>query len=69
MAGFNLIAGASQHLACLICHHGANRHFAAGGGGAGFLQRDLHGGHGTFLPCPAAPVQGQCVIPFAFGLA
>jgi hypothetical protein len=56
-------------LACLICHHGANRHFAAGGGGAGFLQRDLHGGHGTFLPCPAAPVQGQCVIPFAFGLA
>jgi hypothetical protein len=38
MAGFNFIAGPRQHLACLVCHHGTHRHFAAGGGSAGFFK-------------------------------
>jgi hypothetical protein len=58
MAGFHLIAGAGQHLACLVGYHGAHRHFATFSGGAGFFQRDLHGRHAAFLPCRALPVQG-----------
>lgn len=69
MAGFNLITRPRQHLAGLVGHHGAHRHLAAGSGGAGFFQSDFHGGHGAFLPCWAAPVQGASAIPFAPGLA
>ena len=65
MAGFHLISDARQHLACLIRHHGAHRHFATFSGGAGFFQRDLHGGHGAFLPCRGLPVQGVRAIPFS----
>ncbi|MEY4845144.1 MAG: hypothetical protein RL312_1425, partial [Pseudomonadota bacterium] len=31
----------------------------------GFFQRDLHGGHGAFLPCQGLPVQGVRAIPFS----
>ena len=45
------VAGARQHRAVRAEHHRADRHLAARGGGAGFLQRDLHRRHAQ-PPCP-----------------
>jgi hypothetical protein len=65
MARFHLIARPRQHCAGFVSDHGADRHLATGGGGAGFFKRDFHGGHGAFLPCRGLPVQGVRAIPFS----
>lgn len=47
---------AGQHGAIRPDHDGADRHLAARGSQAGFVQRDLHGRHTHFLPGHGAGV-------------